>query len=71
MDPLVISAVCIVLGLVAVLIAMLRLIADRGGYVGRCTSADECADKHAELNHYRRVRHAEKPDEPYDGRDCA
>ena len=54
-----------------VLGAMLRLITDRGSYAGRWRSKEECEGEHAELMHYRRVRHAEKPDEPYDEKDCA
>lgn len=71
MDPLKWTGVLILVGLLAVLGAMLRLITDRGSYAGRCRSKEECEGKHAELMHYRRVRHAEKPDEPYDEKDCA
>ena len=71
MDPLKVTGFCILLGLVAVLAAMLRLITERGRYVGRCRSPDECNAKHDELLHYRRIRNAEKPDEPYDGLDVA
>jgi hypothetical protein len=70
-DPLTLAGFGILLCLVAVLGAMLRLITERGRYVGRCKSPDECAAKHDELMHYRRIRNAEKPDEPYDGLDVA
>lgn len=64
MDPLKWTGVLILVGLLAVLGAMLRLITDRGSYAGRCRSKEECEGKHAELMHYRRVATRRSPTSP-------
>lgn len=64
MDPLKITGFCILVGLLAVLGAMLRLITDRGRYAGRCSSTTECDAKHEELTYRRKQMQAEPDDDP-------